>query len=125
MYLGSESLIERVTRAVRPRADRAIPRQQREPSRLTAEGVLQRVSRGYGLRVAALCAPARRPSEARQVPRYALRREAGLLLATIARLIGLGYTAVSRRVGAVTTRVALDRRFRHRMTAILDGKVKT
>ena len=56
------------------------------------------MSQGYGLSVAALCAPTRRPSEARQVALYALRREAGLPLAQITRLMGLGYKAMSRRV---------------------------
>lgn len=125
VYLGSDAFVERMTRAIRPRADQEMPRQQRAPKRLTLEGVLQRVARGYGLSVAALCAPTHRPSEARQVALYALRREAGLPLATIARRMGLGYTAVSRRVGAVASRVARDRRFRHRLTALLDNKVKT
>lgn len=125
VFLGSEPFIEWVTRAVSKRADPEIPREQREPSRPTAEAVLRQVARGYGLGVEAVRRPTRRPSEARQVAVYALRRQAGLALTTIAQCMGLGYTAVSRRVSAVAERLTRDRRFRHRVSKILDGKVKT
>lgn len=125
VYLGSDAFIARMGRAGYPHADAEIPRQQRDPRRLTAEEVLQRVARAYGLSVEALRAPTRRPTEARQAALYALRREAGLSLATIAQQMGLGYTAVSRRVGAVASRLMQDRRFRQRLAALFNGKVKT
>lgn len=54
--------------------------------------------------------PTRRPSEARQVGIYAARRVAGGDLKTVARRFGLGYTAVSRRVGTVANRLRNDPR---------------
>ena len=75
--------------------------------------------------VAALSPPTRRPSEARQVALYGLRRQAGLGLQAIARRMGVSYSGVSRRVSAVGARLVTDRRFRRRVESALDVKVKT
>lgn len=69
--------------------------------------------------------PTRRPSEARQVAISSARRAAGLELRAIAKLFGMGYTGVSRRVGEVAKRIENDTPFRKKINGILDGKVKT
>ena len=46
-------------------------------------------------------------------------------LQTIAERFGMGYTGVSRRVGAVAQRLAEDQPFRARMEKLLNDKVKT
>ncbi|MGH7395305.1 MAG: transposase, partial [Candidatus Methylomirabilales bacterium] len=98
VYLGGAAFIRRVQRHGAPRGDEAeIPRAQRQPCWLSPEAALQRVAQGYGVRVADLVRPTRRPSEARQVALYGLRRWAGEVLPAIARRMGLGYSAVSRR----------------------------
>ena len=63
--------------------------------------------------------------EARQVGIYAARRVAGGDLKTVARRFGLGYTAVSRRVGTVANRLRNDPRLRSQVEKIYKGKVKT
>ena len=92
---------------------------------LSAEAVLQRVARFYRLRVADLVRPSPRPSEARQVALYGLRREAGQGLQGVARRMGLSDGGVSRRVQAVAGRLTADRRFRQRVDSVVGVKVET
>ena len=92
---------------------------------VSAELVSQRVARFYSLGVADLVRPSPRPSEARQVALYGLRREAGQGLQGIARRMGLSYGGVSRRVHAVAGWLTTDRRFRQRVELVLGVKVKT
>ncbi len=125
VYLGSEAFIRRVQRYSTRLGDPEIPRGQRAPVWLSGEAVLQRVARFYGLRVADLVRPSPRPSEARQVALYGLRREAGQGLQGIARRMGLSYGGVSRRVQAVAGRRTTDRRFCQRVDSALGVKVKT
>ncbi len=125
VYLGSDAFIARVLRQAARVHDPEIPRQQREPLWLTADAVLHRVARAYGVTVATLTRASRRPGEARQVTLYGLRRHAGLGLRPIARRMGVSYSGVSRRVRAVEARLGTDRRFRRRVEASLDVKVKT
>ncbi len=105
--------------------DPEIPRGQREPVWLSAELVSQRVARFYSLGVADLVRPSPRPSEARQVALYGLRREAGQGLPVIARRMGLRYGKVSRRVHAVVERLTTDPRVRRRVKLALGVKCKT
>ncbi len=125
VYLGSESFIDRLSRVAAGARDPEIPRRQREPVWLSAEAVLHRVARAYRVPVAALSPPSRRPSEARQVAFYGLRRQAGLGLQAIARRMGVSYSGVSRRVSVVGARLGTDGRFRRRVESALDVKVKT
>jgi REP element-mobilizing transposase RayT len=126
VYLGSEAFVRRVQQHGAPRGeDREIPLSQRQPCWLSPEAVLRRVAQGYGVRVGDLVRPTRRPSEARQVALYGLRRWAGEALPAIARRMGIGYSAVSRRVSAVAQRLAEDRGLRARLAALSDDKVKT
>jgi len=126
VYLGGEAFIRRVQRYGRSRwAESEIPRTQRHPCWLRPERALQRVAQHYGVGVADLMRPTRRPSEARQVALYGLRRWAGESLPAIARLMGVTYSAVSRRVSAIDRRMGKDRRWRARVMELQDGKVKT
>ncbi len=122
VYLGSEAFIRGVQRHALCREDPEIPRRQRDPVWQWADAVLQRVARSYHLRVADLVRSSRRPSEARQVALYGLRREAGQGLAAIADRMGLRYGSVSRHVQAVTGRLRRDPRFRQRAEKALDVK---
>jgi REP element-mobilizing transposase RayT len=125
IYLGHEAFIHRAQRASRRTADPEIPRQQRQPAWLSPEAVLRHVARGYGLAVPDLVRPTRRPSEARPVALFGLRRWAGEAVSSVARRMGISYRAVSRRVGAVARRLAQDQRFRLRVERLPDGTVKT
>ena len=125
IYLGREAFIRRVQEASQRAADPEIPRSQRQPAWLSPEAVLQRVARRYGIAVAYLVRPTRRPSEARQVALYGLRRWAGEGLIAIARRMGFSYSAVSRRVNAVAQQLVKDQRFRQRVERLSDVKVKT
>ena len=126
VYLGGEAFIRRVLHHGVPRAaDSEIRRRQREPCWLAPETVLQRVAQGYGVDVRAVVRPTRRPSEARQVALYGLRRWAGEALPAIARRMGVSYSAVSRRVSAVARRQGEERRFRERLARLSDGKIQT
>ena len=115
IYLGHEAFIRRVQESSQGAADPEVPRSQRQPAWLSPEAVLQRVARRYGTTVADLVQPTRRPSEARQVALYGLRRWAGDGLKAIARRMGFSYSAVSRRVSAVAHRIVKDPRFRQRV----------
>lgn len=126
VYLGGEAFIRRVQRHGAWQAgDAEIPQRQRQPCWLTAEAVLQRVAQAYRVQVVDLVRPTRRPSEARQVAVYGLRRWAGEALPAIARRMGVTYSAVSRRVSAVERRGAGDRRWRAHLAELPDVKVKT
>ena len=125
IYLGDEAFIRRAQRANRRIADPEIPRQQRQPAWQSPQAVLQRVARSYRLAPADLITPTRRPSEARQVALYGLRRWAGDGLTAIARRMGVSYSAVSRRVSAVAQRLATDSRFRKHVEAVSNVKIKT
>ena len=126
VYLGSETFVRRVQRhGTSQEGEAEIPRAQRQPVWLTPEAVLQRVAQAYGVSLADLVRPTRRPSEARQVALYGLRRWAGEALPAIARRMGLTYSAVSRRVHTVERRLAADRRWEARLAELSDVKVKT
>ncbi len=125
IYLGDEAFIRRAQRASRRMADAEIPRRQRHPAWQSPETVLQRVARSYGLAPVDLVNPTRRPSEARQVALYGLRRWAGEGLSAIARRMGISYSAVSRRISAVAQRLAQDQRFRARVEQWDDVNIKT
>ena len=125
MYLGNEDFIQTMQRQIGRPTDREIPVVQRQPSRPTLEEVVNRVATAYGVRVGELTRSTHRPSEARQVAVYAARRRAGANLQAIAERFGMGYTGVSRRVGAVAQRLAEDQPFRARMEKLLNDKVKT
>ncbi|MER3423143.1 MAG: hypothetical protein C4293_07835 [Nitrospiraceae bacterium] len=86
------------------------------------EAILHRVAHSYGVGVAELCRPTRRPSEARQVAIYGLRRWAGLGLSAIGHQMGLSYSAVSRRVSAVVQRLRAERRFRGRLARLAESQ---
>jgi chromosomal replication initiation ATPase DnaA len=126
VYLGGEAFVRRVQRhGTSWQGATEIPRAQRQPCWRTPDAVLQQVAQHYGVRVADLVRPTRRPSEARQVALYGLRRWAGEALAAIARRLGLTYSAVSRRVRTVERRLATDRRWGARLAELSDVKVKT
>ena len=126
VFLGREAFLRRVQRAARQQAnDPEIPQRQRRPAWLSPETVLQKVARQYGLAVAELRRFTHRPSEARQVALYGLRRWAGVSLAEIGKQMGLSYAGVSRRVSAVAQRLAADQRFREQIRRLSDAKFKT
>lgn len=126
VYLGGEAFVRRVQRhAAKGGSDAEIPQRQRQPCWLGPETVLQRVAQHYGVRVADLVRPTRRPSEARQVALYGLRRWAGEALPAIAHRMGVSYSAVSRRVNAVARREGQERPFREQLARLADVKVKT
>ena len=66
-----------------------------------------------------------RAIEARHVALYGLRRWAEEGLRAIAQRMGVGDTAVSHRVSAVTQRGAADRAWRLRLAALSESHVKT
>jgi REP element-mobilizing transposase RayT len=125
IYLGGEDFVRRAQRGSGRMADPEIPRQQRQPVWHSPEEVLQRVASRYGCAPSDLVEPTRRPSEARQVALYGLRRWAGEGLTAIARRMGVSYSAVSRRVTAVAQRVREDPEFRRRVAQVTDTKIKT
>jgi REP element-mobilizing transposase RayT len=126
VYLGGTSFVRMVQRQGASRMEDAeIPRAQRQPYWLSPETVLQRVAQHYGLRVADLVQPTRRPTEARQVALYGLRRWAGESLPMIARRMGITYSAISRRVSAVEQRLTEDHGWAASLSNLSNGKVKT
>jgi REP element-mobilizing transposase RayT len=126
VYLGSERFVREVQRyGARRVTDAEIPRAQRQPCWLSPEMVLERVAQRYGVGLPELVRPTRRPSEARAVAFYGLRRWAGESLPAVARRMGVTYSAVSRRVSAVERRLAEDRRWRARLAMLPVVKVKT
>ncbi len=95
------------------------------PTLLTLRSPPPHVARVYGQEVGEGERRRHRPSEARQVAIYAARRLAGEELRALGHRFGLGYTTVSRRVGAVARRMEHDPRFRRKVERILTSKVKT
>lgn len=125
IYLGSERFISRVEDRLHQKDDPEIPMSQKRPRRPRLEALLADVAAAYGEEVAAIVKPTRRPGEARQVGIYLARRGAGAPLNAIAKRFGIGYTGVSRRVGAVAKRLGEDERLRRRIEEIINAKVKT
>jgi REP element-mobilizing transposase RayT len=126
VYLGSEAFVREVQRyGARWVTDTEIPRAQRQPCWLSPETVLERVAQQYGVGLATLLRPTRRPSEAREVAFYGLRRWAGQSLPAVARRMGVTYSAVSRRVSAVERRLAADSRWQACLARLFDVKFKT
>lgn len=125
VYLGSETFLKSVQDRLTEKEDTEIPMMQKRPARPDIGVILSQVAEGYGESVEEVVQPTRRPSEARQVAIYSARRVAGLELKAIAKLFGMGYTGVSRRVSEVAKRMENDKRFRKKIHEILDGKVKT
>ena len=119
IYLGSEDFLAQVQRQVGTEMRAEIPVVQQQPGRPTLAAIVGQVARGYGQSAAEIRRRTRRPSEARQVAVYAVRRIAGSDLQTIGRYFGLSYPAVSRRVQAVETTLQHDMSFRKRVEGIL------
>jgi hypothetical protein len=105
IYLGSEGFLEEVQKRVKREEDPEIPQVQKRPRFESVEELLKRVAGVYGVRVEEIVKPTRRPSEARQIGLYVSRRVAGLGLKAIGERFEMGYTGVSRRVGAVEERL--------------------
>ncbi len=108
-----------------PSADPEIPFRQRQPVVRGVEDVVAQVARAYGQEVGEVERRGHRPREARQVAIYAARRLAGAELRALGHRFGLGYIAVSRRVGALARQLEQDPRFRRKVERILTSKVKT
>ena len=125
LYLGTAGFMEQVTGQAQASVDPEIPFRQRQPVVRSVEEVLAQVARVYGQEVGEVERRSHRPSEARQVAIYAARRVAGAELRGLGERFGLGYTAVSRRVGAVARQMEQDPRFRRKIERILTSKVKT
>jgi REP element-mobilizing transposase RayT len=115
IYLGGEAFRLRVQKEIKAGDDPEIPKQQIRPARPSAELLLERIAAVYGVQREELVRPTRRPSEARQAAIYLLRQEAGLGLNEIARQFGIGYSAVSHRIGAFKGRLREDRYLRDRL----------
>ena len=124
VYLGSEAFLKSIQNHLTEKEDTEIPRIQKQPARPDIEVLLRQVAKGYGKSVEEVAQPTRRPSEARQVAIYCARRVAGLELRAIAKLFGMGYTAVSRRVREVAKRIENDQQFRKKIHAILSRDQK-
>ncbi len=124
VYLGSEVFLQKIQGNLVRKDDTKIPAVQKQPGQPDLEAVLRRVAQVYGQQVEDLVKPTRRPSEARQVGICAARRVAGGDLKTVARRFGLGYTAVSRRVGTVAQRLRNDPRLRSQVDKLYKDKVK-
>lgn len=110
---------------VRFGAHTEIPKIKKQPARPDVEAILRQVAKGYGKSVEEV-APTD-PSAERRTLRaiYCARRVAWLELRAIAKLFGMGYTGVSRRVSEVAKRIENDKQFRKKIHEILNGKVKT
>ena len=122
IYLGGDAFLRTVRRHIRGGPDPEIPRAQRRPGAPRLGELLERVARAYGERVSELLKPTRRPSDARQVGVYLARREAGLALKTIGAQFGMSDAGVSRRVGAVATRMSEDAGFRAKLVRVQSGR---
>lgn len=125
VYLGSEGFLKNVQARLTGREDAEIPMIQKQPARADIEEILRQVVRNYGKSEQEVTQPTRRPSEARQAAIYLARRVGGLELKEIAKLFGMGYTGISRRVSEMAKRMEEDKQFRKKINDILDSKVKT
>lgn len=128
IYLGSEEFLQQVQQRVGTETQAEIPVEHQQPGRPTLATVVNQVATGYGRSEAEVRQYMKRPSEARQVAVYAARRIAGSDLQAIAHYFGLSYSAVSRRVQAVATRLREEAQFRKRVDRVLEtleAEVKT
>ena len=119
VFLGSDAFCEATKERVRYTEDREIPIEQKRPVRPTAQSVLDRVVGAYSVSVKDIVTFTRRPSEARQAAIYLVRRESGLDLTAVSKLFGIGYTAVSRRVGEMEKRMENEPGLRRRVGKLL------
>lgn len=125
IYLGGERFLEEMQRNTEGETDLEIPHVQKRPRTPDVGTLLEKIARVYGVTVQDVVGPTWRPSEARQVGLYLARREAGLGLKEIGERFGMGYTGVSRRVGAIEKRLKTDTRLRASVEAVLNAKFKT
>lgn len=125
IYLGGDRFLEEMQRNTEREADLEIPNVQKRPMMPDVGTLLEKIARVYGVAIQHVVGPTWRPSEARQVGLYLARREAGLGLREIGERFGMGYTGVSRRVGAIEKRLKTDAQLRARVEAVLNANVKT
>lgn len=122
IYLGSAAFLEKVASGITGKDDPEIPEVQKTPAMPTLEELLERVAAMYGVSVAGLVTPTRRPSEARQVAIFLARRVAGLELKAVAYRFGISYTGVSRRVSKVAKRTKNETEFGKRVEKLMMAK---
>jgi REP element-mobilizing transposase RayT len=125
IYLGDDSFLKKIQHRLERKKDSEIPMMHWQPGAPGIEDLLNRVAKIYGEKVSEVVKPTRRPSEARQAAIYLARRVAGLELKAIAKIFGMGYTGVSRRVGEFSRRSEKDNSLGKRIRDVMDANVKT
>ena len=98
--------------------DPEIPDKHHRIGRETAEEVLKKVSKVYGVDEKEITVKRHQVNEARDVGMYLLRKRSGLGLREIAARFGVKYPAVGNRIAVVRKRVEEDGKFKAKVDNI-------
>jgi REP element-mobilizing transposase RayT len=100
IYLGSREFLDKLKKQI-TKEDREVPAAQRRVRASSAEEVLEKVVKVYGLKGAEELTRRRRDGEARRVAMYWMRVGAGKGLKAVGEVFGFSYSTVSHQVGWV------------------------
>lgn len=122
IYYGGDELKKQLKGLLRKKEDLEIPLYHRRLEKSAPEKILERIARVYRVKVSELLKVTRKPNEGRDVAVWLLRKEGGLGLKEIGERLGVRYSAVGNRMGAIRRRLEGDESFKGRIS---ECKVKT
>ena len=121
-YYGGDELKRKLKGLVKRKKHIEIPQAHTRLEKPKAEKVLERVARVYEVKMGEIYKVSRRPNEARDMALWLLRKEAGLSLGSIGKILGVRYSAVGNRLSKLRRRWEEEKKFRQ---LVSECKVKT
>jgi len=109
IYLGSEGFLDKVHEVDQKHKTLDVPKYQKHVVKQKPEGILAKVAKIYRVKVEDILAPGKKRPEARDVAIYLMKKDAGLSLKEIGKLMGVGPTAVGNRWVKMKELVLKDR----------------
>jgi len=108
IYLGSKDFLDKAHALGQKHKALDVPKYQKHVIKQKPEVLLTKVAKVYGEKVEELLRPGKKRPEARDVAIYLLKKESGMSLREIGKLMGVGPTAVGNRWVMMKARVLKD-----------------
>jgi putative transposase len=108
-YLGKEEFLNQVHEVGQKHQHLDVPKYQKYVVKQNPERIINKVAKAYGEKPEELLRAWKRRSEARDIAIYLLKRESGLSLKEIGKMMGIGSTAVGNRWVGMKKRILTDK----------------
>src|SRR5665213_248452 len=105
IYLGSEDFLDKVHEIGQKHKILDVPKYQKHVVKQKPEYILAKTAKVYGVKVEAILKSGKKRHEARDAAIYLLKKESGMSLKEIGKMMGVGPTAVGNRWVTMKRRV--------------------